>query len=386
MKIFFGIFIHSILCILSYIIPKNKNLFLFGAGDGIKFSDNSKYLYLYYIKETKIKAFWCTRNNLIYNKLIKNDLPVLKIGTLKHFFCLLRANYLFLGMSISDVSYIGFLPGKFNKIQGWHGTGFKKIALEDKNIKRRYSKLFWFVKKEFSSYKMILSSSEQDRVRKEKCFLNKNVFITGSPRNDVFFNRTLAEKNYKKELKLESYKKIILYVPTFREFGFTNPFTDSFWKELSVYLEKENGVFIIKKHYLDKNLKVPKNYNNIKDVTDKVSDVQELLLDTDLLITDYSSIATDYNLTNNPMIFYMYDYNTYIQKSRPTYYDLKEIFPKPFAYDEKKLLELIKDGLWSETKQYKKDYEKFKKMFHQFEDSNSSKRVAELISNFKKDE
>lgn len=368
-----------LLVILSYFIPKDKKLLLFTAHHGDLYKGNSKFLFNY-IKNNypEYRCVFSTNNKSLYDRLNNSKINVSYTYSLKHIFLVLRAKYLFIDFSNRGLFFRGtsvFL-GRFNIIQLWHGTGFKNIVL----INEKATKLKNFVdKKNCSLYKLVVATSEKDQEQKIKAFYNKNVFITGSPRNDVFFNENLRENNYKKELKLEKYNKIITYVPTFRESQFIEPFTKEFLMNLNKYLKENNQIFLVKKHPLDKMLKIPKAFSNIIDVTSKVADIQELLLDTDLLITDYSGTVTDYVLTNRPVIFYMYDYDNYLKKSRSLYYDIEKIYPGAFAYKEEQLLKLIKNKGWSKTAKYKRDYEKFKKMFNKYEDGDSSKRVAEII-------
>lgn len=373
------------LFVFSFTIPKRKNSLLFGAGDGMQFSDNSKYLYLYCLKNTRTEAYWCTRNDMLYKKLKKENLPVLKIGTLKHFWYLLRVEYLFLGMSISDVSYVGFLPGKFNKIQGWHGTPFKKIALDAKIFVKRYSKnkfILWLIKKEFSSYKLIISTSEVISENVKSAFSNNNVIVLGYPRNDILFLSDCNNQEIKKIL-LKKYKKILLYAPTFRDLsGDCVPFSENFLIRLNNYLESKNYILLIKKHPFEKNLKLPSNTSRILDISNTIDDIQEILVFTDILITDYSSVFFDFILTIRPIIFYPYDYINYIENCRDMYYDYFRELPGPFAKNENDLLHLIQScKKWFNDANYTKKYNSFKNKFNTYKDGNSSKRIINYIFN-----
>ncbi len=379
--VLFNIILQSFLFIFSYIIPKRKTLLLFGAGDGLKFSDNSKYIYLYCTKNTKLRAYWCSKSDVIYQKLTENNLPVLKIGTLKHFWYLLRSKYIFLGMSSSDVSYIGFLPGKFNKIQGWHGTPFKKIALDDKNILGRYAKNKfnkWLLNKEYSSYKCILSSAPVVSEKLQHAFKNKNLLTLGYPRNDIFFENT--ELKLTRDLKLDKYAKIIFYLPTWRDNASEiSPFSKNFLIKINSYLRQNNFILLVKKHYLSKNINLSKNLSNIKDVSNLVDDVQELLTKTDLLITDYSSVFFDFALTERPIIYYPYDFNKFIDECRGMYYDYYDTIPGPFAKNENDVLNLLSNLSWFDDPTYKKNYATFLNKFNDFRDGKSSERIINYL-------
>jgi CDP-glycerol glycerophosphotransferase len=373
-----------ILIFYSYVVPKRNNLLLFTAQFGDTYRGNPKFLYNHIKNNRKgYECIWVTNNKELYKQIKNKKIKSVYTYSLQSFWLTLRAKYFFIDVNLQGLFFqCAFLPffGRFNVVQLWHGTEFKNVGLLDE-IRIKKEKNHWsylqFMKKRI--FKIIIATSKEDKEKKIKSFANKNVYITGSPRNDLFFDRSLAEKDYSKELGLNKYNRVIVYAPTFRDHCFVEPFTEKFFVELNKQLKNKNEIFLIKKHPLDKELKIPKKYSNIKDITTQVSDVQELLLCTDLLITDYSAIVTDYILTNKPALFYIYDYDTYIKKSRTLYYDLKKTLSGPFIYDEKTLLQYLKEDSWSKTKEYWEKYKSFKDRFHKYQDGNSSKRVVELV-------
>ena len=65
-------------------LPRKKDIWLFGAGSGLMYFDNSKWLYEYVLKNEKnIHAIWVTRSKEIYNKLSNENKPVLMTNSLK---------------------------------------------------------------------------------------------------------------------------------------------------------------------------------------------------------------------------------------------------------------------------------------------------------------
>ncbi|MPM49090.1 hypothetical protein SDC9_95818 [bioreactor metagenome] len=63
----------------------------------------------------------------------------------------------------------------------------------------------------------------------------------------------------------------------------------------------------------------PKQYGNRVIDVSSYEDISHLYLIADLLITDYSSVMFDFALTKKPMIFYMYDLDSYGQEIRGFY-------------------------------------------------------------------
>ena len=57
----------SIFYCLSFLVPKRRNIWIFGAWYGQRYADNSKYLNRFY---PEINALWITRSKKILESLI----------------------------------------------------------------------------------------------------------------------------------------------------------------------------------------------------------------------------------------------------------------------------------------------------------------------------
>lgn len=364
--------IDQVFRLLSYIIPKQKGLLVFQQWHNKdQFSGNVKNLILY------AKDNWGQDVLYVGNKRICDEAGkegVISIyGLLRTYWVKIRAEYL-----IVDASIPKYYNWNIKIVQLWHGTGFKNIALlNGNNIKRE--RLYKKLKKHYQKYHLIVATSEADKKRKEDSFASQRVIVTGSPRNDLFFETLEYKNGLKNKFRIEKYDRIIIYTPTYRDSKTQSPFSDTFWERLNQYLASSNTLFIVKKHPWDTYLEVPSHLGYIKDMTKEISDVQELLIISDLIISDYSGIITDFAITNRPILLYMYDFQEYLQTNRSFYYDLEKILPKPFVYDENDLLNKIMDLSWMEDATYKKSYEMFRNEFHQYLDGNSSARVLDAI-------
>lgn len=167
-------------------------------------------------------------------------------------------------------------------------------------------------------------------------FGNAKFIHCGMPRLDYLmrFDKNIEEK-IEHRYKLSSYKKVLLWMPTFRESNHKDISEDYIKTEthlpivytreqlmhLSQYLVKMQTVLILKIHPLQLDLPVfCESYDNIlflKDEQLHQLNVQlyQFIKLTDALITDYSSISADYMLLDKPMIFTVDDYEEY-KKSR----------------------------------------------------------------------
>jgi len=369
---------------LSYFVPKNNNLIVCGSGDGRLFNGNPKYIIMYLHNiDTNIQYYWSTKNKKIYDNLNKKDIPVILTNSFKGFFILLKAKYFVIEKSALDVTYTKTILGRFNYVQSNHGTPLKKVGddaitiIKNPKIDRfmKTNKLYSKLK-----YKYFLSKSEEEDKILLSAFGNKNIITLGYPRNDSFFNKNLLFFNYYTKLELNKYKKVFFYAPTFRD-GYSSvvPFSDNIYG-LNKYLNENNYALFVKKHPMEKNLKIPKKLSNIKDISFEVDDIQEILPFVDILITDYSSTFFDFILTRKPIIYYSYDLEDYLNNCRGMYYDYYKELPGPFAKTEYELINLMKEvNVWSKDKKYIKKYNEFLDKFNKYKDGNSAERLINML-------
>lgn len=371
------------LSLLSFLIPKNQNQILMGSHDGT-FADNTKYFFLYLLqKKHSLIFYWITKNKKLYQKFKKQNYPVIYLYSFKGFITILRSNFLLVNQLVDDVSFFQLLPGKFNIINLWHGTPFKRITIHDiknpNNMKQTLKKIVRFFFQQ--SFTHVISTSDITSERLEEAFNSKNFPIIGYPRNDVFFNKNLIFENYEEIFNLDRFSKVFLYCPTLRDEFTKKPFSNSFLKKLNQYLVENDAIFLIKWHTFEKNKYSFEEFSRIKDVSEKVVDLQELLLNIDILVTDYSSVSYDFSLLEKPIIFYHYDYEEYL-KSRNVYSNYFEEFPGPFVKNENNLLaELQKHESIFKNDENVKKFNEFKNKFNNFQDGNSCKRLIQILIN-----
>ncbi len=375
--------------LFSYIVPKKKNLIIFGSGNARLFNGNPKYMYMYLHNNNNnnnnldIEYYWSTKSKEVFERLDAKNYPVINARSLKGFFRLLRAKYLVIEMSSIDVSYTRSIIGRFNFVQSNHGTPLKKVGDDAITIINnptldRFMKKFKIYSK--LRYKYFVSASDEVDKIVLSAFGNKNIVTTGYPRNDVFFNKKLLFYDYQKKFGLKNYRKVFFYAPTFRD-NYSNviPFSTKI-SYLNDYLAENNSIMLVKKHPNEKVLSIPDNLSNIKDISFDVDDIQEILPFVDVLITDYSSTFFDFILTNKPVIYYSYDLEDYLDNCRGMYYDYYSELTGPFAKNEDELIDLIKNiEIWSQEDDYLNRYQKQVEKFNKYRDGNSSKRLLKLL-------
>lgn len=326
---------------LTYLIPRNKKIWVFGSTFGKRFADNPKYFYLYMNQYHKkdIRAIWISKNRDVIKLLNHNGMEAYYLYSIKGiWFCLRARVYLYDNYS-KDICFT--LSGGAVKINMWHGVPLKKIQRDNRFDKVRHPKtrteMLKSLPRRMSDEKpsdYVLTTSNFLKPIFSSAFQTKRVIVCGYPRNDNLVYeqiRNILTKQETREIRHISKKaqenKIILYMPTFREseskfFDVIN--MDKFQK----FLVKEHLIFCIKLHPKSK-LEMrfrEKNYSNIY-ILDAQSDPYSILNLSDLLVTDYSSIYFDYLLTKKPIVFFNYDLAEYLRDTRELYFSYNKFTP-----------------------------------------------------------
>ena len=127
----------------------------------------------------------------------------------------------------------------------------------------------------------------------------------------------------------------------------------------------------IEKFFKDK-IEVNQEYVDCSDFKNE----QELLLISDVLISDYSSVMIEFALLDKPIIFFTYDYDTYMSEDRGFYFDFKENVPGPVVYTTDELIAEIKNNDFDKNKIFE-----FRKTQFNATDGEASKRVVDFLLN-----
>jgi CDP-glycerol glycerophosphotransferase len=356
---------------------RNKNLWVFGAWNGTKYADNSKYLYLYVNKNLpNITPVWITKNKNIYYELKNNNYNCSLIGTNECKQILKSAGYAFFTNSLEDFGPNNYLCGA-KIVALFHGVGFKKELREfqcTQIAKILKSFIHYIYCPSYFDLCFTTSVFMKEKFNKQQYNSNLNkIYITGQPRNDSFISKMENEKT-----------KSILYMPTFRSDAQSQIKLDLIIKglatseKLNKILKKYDYKFFVKTHFLT-NTNLDKNNNIIFLKDDNVYDVQKLLVGTDILITDYSSVANDFSLLERPIVFFAFDLNEYKKYIDDEY---NEILKDTYVKSLEELYDVL-EGLLENRIEYEATNKIINKFFN---DSNLkigsfSKNVSEIIQN-----
>jgi len=364
---------------ISFLVPKKNTIWVFGAHQN-RFSENSKSLFLYVSNNnTNIQAVWISGDKKLSHSLQKKGLNSFYKWSIKGLYLSLRAKYYFYNVYSDDINF--YTSGNTTLVNLWHGIPLKKIEFDDKDgaLSRQFNSKYSFIYSFFKPYNFIrpnyvLSTSKivsqklasAFRITEDKCL------EFGYPRNDIFYEEnTLIQKNLISSFNIDD-EKIIFYLPTWRNNNI-NIISSAFpnLDELNTTLQASNIKLFIKLHPNDTTVNY--QHSNILYLNSQ-QDLNELLLVSDYLITDYSSVYFDYLHLNKEIIFYPFDYDTYVDKERKFYFEYELATP---GIKVKNFQELVKTLSNLETLNYEKTRQKLKNELWTYQDNNASKRIMQ---------
>ena len=319
----FAIFTNIAIFNLCRLIPfRKKTIWVFGALEGKKYDDNSKYMFEYMVNAhpQEYRCVWLTSDSNCLRYLKDIGVEAYLNDSWKGKWMQMRAGVAFYTHGLMDFGFFPLLGGA-EIVALWHGMGFKQIyngkydGLKLK-LKRFLDHLFSWT---YRTVTPVTSAYAANWAQRMFTLNPRHVFITGQPRNDVFMK---VDRNKVLEgLHIDTAKKVIIFMPTYRQAAMGRDAMYRIVKELydnltlKLMLEKCSCLFLVKLHPLTPQIDLPARDDfrilNYYEVTDN----QQLMGACDMLVTDYSSCYVDYALLHRPIIFYLPDEKMFFEKS-----------------------------------------------------------------------
>lgn len=224
--------------------------------------------------------------------------------------------------------------------------------------------------------------------------INTKTIEVGFPTHDIFYNKESGDLN---KVTNKKYKKVILWMPTFRkgkafnrndstiEFPLGIPIIQDFemFNKVNDQLRKNDSLLIIKLHPMQdlSSVKIHE-LSNIRVLTGesikkKNIDNYRLMKDADALISDYSSAAYDFLHLNKPLAFTIDDLKEYklgLISNNPNEFMCGELIKN---YND--FIKFINDVLENRDCFIEMRKQVFSKVF-KYHDGESSKRLAKFMN------
>jgi len=382
----------------SFLVPRSKEIWVFGSWFGRSYTDNSKWLFESVCKnEPQIRAVWLTRERRVVEEVRRYGFEAYMINSWQGYLISCRAGLAVASWGNPDLNR--FAMSRAKRLQLWHGSPIKKIAMDDKYAQDS-STLVSVLKKiwhfclpyTLERWDVVIACSEYFRERMASAFRVhlEQVSVTGYPRNDILIDPNPPTIHFVDELKRKhQVKRIILYAPTFRN---DKKNMDKLFDTFNIdayenFLRKYNAVLLIKMHYVYLQMS-----NTIRDEREQISriywlkesevpEINPLLNYTDILITDYSGVYFDYLMLDRPVILTPFDLEQYLAGDREMYDDYENFVtagPMCKNWDEVMAeCEKVLEG----NDQYREERKAAQKKFNTFVDAKSCSRVIEVAKN-----
>lgn len=325
--------------LIGVFVKVDDRLVLLSSYGGDQYSDSPKVLFEAMRTDQRFKEYhyiWAFANPEKYNVC---ETEKVKIDTLSYFKSALRAKIWITNVNIERGLH--FKKKSQIYLNTWHGTGPKKGGNAVPGRKDY----------DFSYVDIVCVDGQYARDEMVNWFNAKDehLLYSGRPREDELF--TYGEEQslmIKESLKIPKDKKIILYMPTWREYG-NIELNYSLWeKELS-----EDYIVLVRSHHFSKGTFQLSDRHFWIDVS-SYSNVNDLYWISDILISDYSSAFFDFGLLGKPMICFAYDYDRF-ESEFGLLMDLKNEFPSGIQRSEKDVISFIKSMDYvAESKRCKK--------------------------------
>ena len=188
----------------------------------------------------------------------------------------------------------------------------------------------------------------------------EQMFISGYPRNDLLFENS---NKLNQVLPIDKFKKIIIWMPTFRkqknsgridstfDFGLGIPiiYTVEDLVEINDVLASLDTLLILKLHPAqDTSVIKASSLSNLILLNDEALEkagvkLYQILSDTDALITDYSSIYYDYLLLDKMIGITLDDFEVYSEQNGFPFENVLDILKGNHIYTKEDLIHFIKD-------------------------------------------
>lgn len=328
----------------SLFCKRDKKLIVFCAMHCDTFISNSKFLFLYFLKNKPEYTVKFVINNDELRQELTAEYGEYFIDTRTK-----EGKEIAIRAGAWVVSWLDLpIGGLFLNFRRYvlhlgHGTPLKGIGMAEKDgklIKKLYYKL------NNTNLTCSLAASEWLSTIISACmgYSKKHILVSGQPRNDALFAEPLDVP------EIDKTKFNILYAPTWRQYAEVKlfPFADFDLQKMDSFLGENNMKIFIRMHPAYE-ASVPKEMLECKNISlfqaSKYPEVMDYLNCFDSLITDYSSIYLDYMLLERPIVFLPYDYEDYANSVGFTM-DYFENTPglKPDTFDGfTKVLEEIKN-------------------------------------------
>ena len=347
--------ISGVLLAISYLSPRNDSKWIFIAGDGSRFAENSKYLFLYCAEQREdVTPVWISTSEEVVAELRAEGFSTYAPDSLSGQFHLLTAG---VAIETHGPEFSKYLGGA-TIVDTHHGNALKTMGADEgegrsgliENAKHYLWKTLYG-----SSYFVVTNAGTPfETFRRAMGFDDDELIVAPYPRLDVFYRTnplfTLGTNTEMLDrVKAEHEERsVVFYAPTFRNaYGRADgtPLSKIApdFDDLDEVLEETDATLYVSSHPREPMSVDYDRYERIFEM-ENGDDLYPFLPYCDVLITDYSSIFYDFLLADDPILFHAPDLEEY-ESSRGLYFDYEEHVPGPISETTAGLCENLENVL-----------------------------------------
>lgn len=380
-----SILLKPLVYLLSTLVPRRDDVWVFTSDASGRFAENPKYLFLHVARNRDdVRPVWMSPDEETVARLERNGYEAYRPDSWRGRYVLLRANFVVLSHSLPFWQY----TGNATVLQLWHGNALKTLGRDTDGDPSLLTRLYQKIAgKDWDEFAITNSGAPLLPFSSAHDIRASDAMVTGYPRNDALLRDIDGETigpnaaTYETVESLSEEATVIVYLPTYRRaFGNSDgqvPGEELLNLEaLNALLEAEDAHFLVKLHPNSAVNLDAERFDRVHVLPDAL-DVYPMLKHVDALVTDYSSIFFDYLLTDNPILFYPYDRDEYRAK-RGFYFGYDEIAPGPKAETPDELHRAIRRCL--DGRDEYADHRAFvRNLFYEHQDGRAAERVYQYV-------
>jgi CDP-glycerol glycerophosphotransferase (TagB/SpsB family) len=368
-------------------VPKQRNLVLFGAFLGNRYGDNSAAMYEFCVRERchVWRCVWMANAEETCVEARGVGGEAYRKRSFRGLWLQLRAAAVVTSHGCDDVFLFSVDPKATKELYLHHGIPLRAIDRARHTFSSRA-----LYDAHASSIHTMAASSIWGGVQQQKNIPvdDARICVTGYPRTDRLVLGDAAKcDELRGRFRLRS--RVILYAPTWRKWAPTKflPFPDTNIEQLVKFLDVHDATLVLRPHSVDRRQhehtsfwKAIKSYPDTFTVMtmDDYANTEDLLLLADVLVTDYSSLFYDFLCRNRPMIFLPYDREDYERRVGGFLDDYDSGTPGPKLFTQEEFVHALTCALEHEDG-FEEARMTFRQRAHAFTDGGSRTRVAECI-------
>ncbi len=312
--------------------PIQENKILLWSDLGHRYSCNPRYLTEYILKSypEKFDVVWMFDQEAEIPKNLPKSIRIVRYFSISWLREIATAKYIICNTRIPEWFFFHKRKGQ-RYIQTWHGSVSLKYIEKDAEHYLGNGYVQSAIKDSAQTDYLISGCDFHTKLFQNSFWYHGKILSYGTPRVDFLLSHKGEQNTCLSMAGLNPDTHYVLYAPTFRNQNALTAYNLDSEQLVQTLSEKLGGKWKVL-YRLHPNIAKKYSLSLSEHCIDMNSypDIQILLIAADILITDFSSSMFDMAFLNKPCFLFASDYENYISKERPLYFNIKTL-PFPFA-------------------------------------------------------